>query len=668
MRSSLRLPPTLVFTLMLLAAGDAREHLAAGWPPPAPAWQAAMSQPVLGSRVAPELTVAGLRFRDLNKNGALDAYEDWRLAVAARVSDLVSRMTLEEKAGLMMHATLAGFSGPNGEVLDAPQRGAAAQPASPGIEPMDRPAPRVIVLDRHVRYILVRPTPGERPSATAAFSNRVQELAEGSRLGIPVAFSTDPRHATPRRNAEGQPRSLAISRWPEQIGFGAIGDPAAVREFGRIARQEYRALGISVALSPMADIATEPRWNRIPGTFGEDPSSVSTLLRAYIEGFQGPALGPESVLTVTKHFPGDGPVKNGLDPHHDYGQWQVYPGGQFDLHLKPFEAAFAAGTGAIMPGYAIPVGRDTVAMGFSRAIITDLLRGKYRYEGLVVTDWLRNMPWGVEALTEKQRQERIVVAGSDQIGGNNQPKYVIELAKEGAISQARLDASARRVLTPLFQLGLFENPYVDPARADAIVASPAFVQAGHAAQTRSMVLLKNASRLLPVSPGRKIFVQNISREAAAQYGTVVDDPKAADVAIIEVTAPFALREGAFAGRAKHGTLAYAGAVNEDQFHAISALAASGTPTVVVMYMDRPAILTEFIDKVGAVLAHFNASEAAILDVVFGKAAPLGRLPFHLPRDMASVEKQLEDVPFDLESPLFKYGFGLSYGPAPQAAR
>jgi beta-glucosidase len=307
-------------------------------------------------------------------------------------------------------------------------------------------------------------------------------------------------------------------------------------------------------------------------------------------------------------------------------------------------------------------------MGFSRAIIADLLRGKYRYDGLVVTDWLRNMPWGGETLTEKQRQERIVLAGSDQIGGNNQPKYVIELAKEGAISQARLDASARRVLTPLFQLGLFENPYVDPARADAIVASPAFVQAGHVAQTRSMVLLKNASRLLPVSPGRKIFVQNISREAAAQYGTVVDDPKAADVAIIEVTAPFALREGAFAGRAKHGTLAYAGAVNEDQFHAISALAASGTPTVVVMYMDRPAILTEFIDKVGAVLAHFNASEAAILDVVFGKAAPRGRLPFHLPRDMASVEKQLEDVPFDLESPLFKYGFGLSYGPAPQAAR
>ncbi len=668
MHSSLRFLLTLALTLALLAAGRSGEHLAAGRPPSAAAGQAAMSQPVLGSRVAPELTVAGLRFRDLNRNGALDPYEDWRLTVDRRVADLLSRMTLEEKAGLMMHATLAGFTGPNGVVLDGPRRGTAAQERSPGIEPMDRPAPRVLVLDRHVRYILVRPTPGETASATATFSNSVQELAEGSRLGIPVAFSTDPRHATPRRNAEGQPRALAISRWPEPIGFGAIGDPAVVREFGRIAREEYRALGITVGLSPMADIASEPRWNRIPGTFGEDPTTVSTLVRAYVEGFQGRTPGPTSVLTVTKHFPGDGPVKNGFDPHHDYGQWQVYPGGQFDLHLRPFEAAFAAGTGAIMPGYAIPVGRDAVGMGFSTVIINDLLRGKYRYDGLVVTDWLRNMPWGVENLTEKQRQEKIVLAGSDQIGGNNQPGHVIELAKDGVISPARLDASARRALIPLLQLGLFENPYVDPARADAVVASLAFVNAGKDAQTRSMVLLKNATRLLPVSAGKRVFVQNISRDAAAKYGTVVDDPKAADVAVIEVTAPFALREATYAGRAKHGTLAYAGAANQDQLQAINTLAASGTPTVVVMYMDRPAILTEFVDKVGAVLAHFNASEAAILDVVFGKAAPGGKLPFDLPRDMASVERQKEDVPFDLESPLFKYGFGLSYGPAPARVR
>ena len=412
----------------------------------------------------------------------------------------------------------------------------------------------------------------------------------------------------------------------------------------------------------MADVASEPRWNRVAGTFGEDPKLVADLVAAYVESFQGPQLGPESVMTVTKHFPGDGPVKEGLDPHNDYGRWQVYPGQQLELHLGPFAAAFSAHTGGIMPGYAIPVGYDTVGMAYSTAIVTDMLRGTYRFDGVVVTDWLRNMPWGVEALSEKQRQQRIVEAGSDQIGGDNDPKYIRELAEEGAISAARLDASARRVLTPMFQLGLFEDPYVDPAAAEAVVDSPAFRSAGLDAQRRSMVLLKNAGHLLPLRGARTIYVDGLDKAAAAKYGSVVADPKQADVAIIEVTAPFALRPNGtgFARAAKEGTLAYAGAANAAQLAAIQALAASGTPTVVVMYMDRPAILTEFIDAVPAVLAHFNVSDEAILDVIVGKAAPAGKLPFDLPRSMDSVRAQKEDVPFDLENPLFRFGFGLAY--------
>lgn len=628
--------------------------------------QSAPSQPVISSRVAPVVTVAGGRFRDLNRNGTVDPYEDWRLPVAARVADLVSKMTVAEKAGLMVHASLAGFTGPNGAVLDAPAPVAGpagmAAPRNPAIEPMDRPTPRVLVVDRQVRWILVRPAASEPPRTTATFSNAIQELAEGTRLGIPVVFSTDPRHASPRRIGEGQPAPVRISRWPEHIGFGALRDPQVVRRFGEIARQEYRALGIHVGLSPMADVATEPRWNRIPGTFGEDPALVADLVRAYVEAFQGPALGPESVMTVTKHYPGDGPVKGGLDPHNDYGQWQVYPGKQFDLHLRPFEAAFAAGTGGIMPGYAIPVGYDTVAMAYSTRIITEMLRGRHRFNGLVVTDWLRSMPWGVEHLTEKQRHQRIVEAGSDQIGGDNDPKYIRQLAEEGIISVDRLDASARRILAPMFQLGLFENPYVDADRAEAVVASDAFTRAGLDVQRRSMVLIKNDRAILPLAAGKRIYVENIDRQVAARYGTVVDDVKAADVAIIEVTAPFALRPNGtgFARFYKEGTLAYAGANNAAQLAAIERLAASGTPCVVVMYLDRPAILTEFIDKVPAILAHFNASDEAMLDVVFGRGAPEGKLPFHLPATMAAVERQLEDVPFDVEQPLFKYGFGLSY--------
>jgi beta-glucosidase len=627
-------------------------------------------EPEVAARKAPLLKVDGRTFKDLNRNGVLDKYEDWRLPVDARVADLLSKMTLEEKAGLMIHSSLMGFTGPNGVVLDAPAPGPAGPAANPtrtnipGVAPMDRPTPAELVLKRNVRWILVRPAAQEAPEITAKFSNGMQEMAEGSRLGIPISFSSDPRH-TPRRipNAPVAAGPPVLSQWPEQIAFGAIGDPNVVREFGRIAAQELRALGIQATLSPMADVTTEPRWNRIPGTFGEDVKLDSLLVKAYIEGFQGQQLSASSVMCVTKHFPGDGPVKDGLDPHNDYGKWQVYPGKNFDSHLLPFQAAFEAGTGGIMPGYAIPVGVDTVGMNFSKIIVTDLLRKKFGYTGLVITDWLRSMPWGVENLSEKDRQRRIVEAGVDQIGGDNDPIYILELVKEGSIPETRIDESARRVLKPMFQLGLFENPYVDPARAKSLVASPDFLRAGELAQRKSVVLLKNADDLLPLPAHRKLYVENISKTAAAKYGSPVDDLKAADVALIKVDAPYALHPGggSFFARGVHeGTLAYAGAENAKELAAIQRLTASGKPVVVLMFMDRPAILTEFLGDAAAVLAHFASGDEALLDVVFGRFAPVGKLPFDLPRDMASVQNQMADMPFDLQNPLFKFGFGLTY--------
>ena len=626
-------------------------------------------QPRIEARKAPALTLDKLRFRDLNKNGTVDPYEDWRLPVETRVADLLARMTVEEKAGLMVHASLMGFTGPGGAVLDAP---AAMGGPPPGInlrqgnaEPMDRPAPGELILKRNVRYILVRPNPAEPAEVTARFSNGVQELAESSRLGIPVAFSTDPRHSPSRffgGPATGAALKPSISQWPEQIGFAAIGDPNMVREFGRIAAREYRALGLSVGLSPMADLSTEPRWNRITGTFGEDAKLASQLVKAYIEGFQGRQLGSESVMTVTKHFPGDGPVKDGFDPHNDYGKWQVYPGQRFDHHLVPFEAAFEAGTGAIMPGYAIPVGLDTVGMGFSKVIITELLRGKYRFDGLVVTDWLRNMPWGVEDLTEKQRHRRIVEAGCDQIGGDNNPKYIIDLVREGVIAESRLNDSARRALKPLFQLGLFENPYVDPELARTTVASDEFVKAGSRAQRNSIVMLKNDRDLLPLSGKPKLYVENMDQGVASRYGEVVSEAKNAQVVIIKVDAPYAVHPGGggFFRGAHEGTLAYAGAQNAAELDAIKRLRAAGKPVIVCLYLERPAVLSEFINDVSAVLAHFSVGDDALLDIAFGRSSPVGKLPFDLPRDQRSVEKQKEDVPHDFENPLFRFGFGLAF--------
>jgi beta-glucosidase len=635
---------------------------------------AAPEQPSLGQRNVPLLQSGGLQFKDLNRNGILDKYEDWRLSPEQRTADLISRMTVEEKAGLMIHSSLMGFTGPNGVVLDAPPPPAPGRPAGftpprrEGVAPMDRPSPNELIQRRNVRWILLRPNASEPPAASARFANGLQEIAEKSRLGIPLVLSSDPRHSAPHTGPLQQgppPASPNISQWPEQIGFGAIGDPAVVREFGRIAAREFRALGLHVILGPMADVATEPRWNRIAGTFGEDAELNATLVKAYIEGFQGREVGRASVLCVTKHFPGDGPVKEGLDPHNDYGRWQVYPGNNFEHHLIPFRAAFEAHTAGIMPGYAIPVGTDTVGMNFSRKIVTDLLRDKFGFQGLVVTDWLRNMPWGVEDLSEKQRQQRMLEAGVDQIGGDNDPRYIIQLVKEGVVPEARLDESARRILPLMFRLGLFEDPYVELERAGAVVASKEFVRAGDDAQRRSVVLLKNANGVLPFAQNRKIYVEKIDPRVAAGYGTVVADPKQADLAIVSVNAPYEVHKGgaSFFRGAHEGSLAYEGAENAGELALIRRVAASAVPTVVCVYMDRPAVLSEFIDQVAAVFAHFGSSDAALLDVIFGRAPAAGKLPFDLPSSMQAVRDQKEDVPFDAKNPLFKFGFGLSYARA-----
>jgi beta-glucosidase len=591
----------------------------------------------------------------------------------------------------MIHSSLSGFTGPNGEVLGLPAaggrgggRGAPAENANRAfqgranqnnVEPMGNANPSELIVDRSVRWILVRPNAGEAPDVTAKFHNGLQEMAEASRLGIPLVFSTDPRNGPGRGAPDAKP---AISQWPDQLGLAAARDPELVRQFGQIAAQELRALGIRVLLGPMADTTTEPRWNRIGGTFGEDANLNATLIKAFVEGFQGKQLGPDSVMTVTKHFPGDGPVKDGYDGHNSYGKWTIYPGNNFDYHLIPFKAAFEAGTGGIMGGYFIPVGKDTVGINFSKAMITNLLREKLGFQGVVVTDWLRNMPWGVEKLSEKDRQKAIVLAGVDQIGGDNDPKYILASAKDGGIPMALIDASVRRILRPMFRMGLFENPYVDPDVAKNTVASAKFLEAGLAAQVKSTVLLKNANNVLPVAANRKIYVDGVNRDVAARYGTVVDDPKSADLAIIRVASPSTTYPdgGAFAGGgggrggatpapappvSTYGvTLAYGNAANWQVLDSIRKLAASGTPTVVVVNMDKPVILTEFIDSVPAVLAAFGASDAALLDVIFGRHSPSGKLPFDLPSDMPSVMAQAADVPFDMDDPLFKFGFGLTY--------
>ncbi len=596
-------------------------------------------------------------FRDLNKNGRLDPYEDPRRPVEERVEDLLAQLTLEEKAGLLFHT---------GVGVDTPDGGAGPGTAA------RRPPASELVGARLMNHFNVWAIAGARQ--TAEWSNRLQALAEGTRLGIPVTISSDPRHAfsdNPATSFMAGP----FSQWPEPLGLAAIGDPALVEQFGDIARREYLALGIRVALHPMADLATEPRWARTNGTFGEDAQLAARLTAAYIRGFQGATLGAESVACMTKHFPGGGPQQDGEDPHFPYGKEQVYPGGNFDYHLIPFEAAFAAGTAQIMPYYGVPVGigLEEVAFGFNKGVITGLLREKYRFDGVVCTDWglltdmvvdgrvaMEARAWGVEGLSREERARKALEAGCDQFGGEACPEVVVGLVRGGRVAEARIDESVRRILRDKFRLGLFDDPYLDPDAAERIVGSAPYRAAGEAAQRRSITLLKNGGgpggATLPLRGRPRLYVEGIAPEVARDYGDVVADSAAAEVAILRLQAPYEPRDGNFLERLFHaGDLRF----KEEELARILGLLARA-PTVVDIYLDRPAVIPEIAACSAALLANFGASDAALLDVVFGRAAPGGRLPFELPSSMAAVLRQHPDVPYDSEDPLFPFGHGLAY--------
>src|SRR6478752_3618252 len=388
-------------------------------------------------------------------------YRDTAVPTGEWVSDLLSRMTVEEKAGLMFHQML--FIGPGGELAGA-------------IPEADKLSTQDMVTGQLINHFNVMG--GAEPSVMAAWHNRVQDLGRSTRLGIPVTLSTDPRHAF-TDNPGASFSSGHFSSWPETLGLAAIGDDAVIERFGDIARQEYLAVGLRVALHPQIDLATEPRWSRINGTFGEDADLTSRMAVAYVRGFQGEHLGAHSVSTMVKHFPGGGPQKDGEDPHFSYGREQVYPGGNFDYHLKPFEAVFAAGITQIMPYYGMPVGteHEQVGFAFNKSVITDLLRTRFGFDGIVCSDWGLltdamimgethvHRAWGLEHLSREELILKALEAGVDQFGGESCPEVIVDLIRDGRLSEARIDISASRLLREKFILGLFDNPFVDPAAA-----------------------------------------------------------------------------------------------------------------------------------------------------------------------------------------------------------
>lgn len=672
------------------------------------------------------LRIDGYAFKDLNKNGRLDVYEDWRQKVESRVADLASQMTVEQICGLMLYsrAVTIDSAALNSDVLS-------------------------YMKDDFIRHMLVSAVKDARTAAM--WANNVQSYCESAELGIPANNSSDPRNYTngkantsaynPEPDGEFDPDGTSdISKWPREIGLGATFDPDVVGLYAKIAAAEYRAMGLTTALSPQIDLATEPRWRRFYGSFSESPQLSRDMARTYCDAFQTTegsknGWGHESVNCMVKHWPGGGTGEAGRDAHFGIGKYAVYPGNGFDISLIPFvQGAFnlkgkTKSASAVMPYYTISYNQDpsgeNVANGFSGYIIRDLLRSEYGFDGVVCTDWgivsdyektfiHAGKPWGLENATLAERRLRCFEVGVDQLGGvyDVEPTleaYKLWIEKYGEESaRERFEQSARRLLTNIFNVGLFENPYVSPDNAEKIVGNADFVTAGYEAQVKSIVMLKNHDNVLPATGKVKVYQPlrkmgpaithwqypvpayeeyPFSRELLEKYFEVTDDPQEADIALVSIKSPFGHwgyikpeddeEEGKYwpislqyspytASHAREKSIAggdpseasdnrsYRGrteiSFNESDMHLVrqTKVLMGEKPVVLVVAMDRPFVPAEIEPYADAILLSFGVTNNALLDIISGHKEPSALLPCQLPADMKTVEEQYEDLPFDME--------------------
>ncbi|MFC0778835.1 glycoside hydrolase family 3 N-terminal domain-containing protein [Flavobacterium sp. HJSW_4] len=709
------------------------------------------------------LTVNGKKFKDLNKNGKLDKYEDWRLSADERAKDLASKMSVEQIAGLMLYsrhqALPAGVSGYNAGTYNGkvfPESNAKAYNLTD--------QQKAFLKEDNLRHVLI--TSVQSPEVAALWNNEMQAFVEGIGLGIPSNTSTDPRHMANVTSEFNAGAGGTISMWPDGLGMASTFDPKIVEQFGQIAAKEYRALGIATALSPQIDLGSEPRWYRISMTFGESPALTRDMGRAYIDGFQTSygkdeikdGWGYKSVNAMVKHWPSGGAEEGGRDGHWAYGKFAVYPGNNLQQHIDPFiNGAFklkgkTSKASAVMPYYTITFDQDkkyneNVANGYSKYIITDLLRDKYGYDGVVCTDWLvtaeegktpnifAGKPWGVENLSIDERHYKAIIAGVDQFGGNNDKKPVLAAYDMGvkelgeSFMRARFERSAVRLLKNIFRVGLFENPYLNVEETKAVVGNPEFMKAGYDAQLKSVVLLKNKAEVLPVKEKKTVFIPKIytastkdwwgiasqpkleypvNLELVKKYYNVTEDPSKADFAIVFVTSPQSLEGGYDLKDRTNGSNGYvpislqygtytateartksiaAGdqvidpTIKDRTYKNKTVIAANtmdlrtildtkdmmnGKPVIVSVTANKPMIFNEFEKEVDGIVLNFGVSSQAVLDIISGKTEPSGLLPVQMPANMETVEKQFEDVPFDMiphkdtEGNVYDFAFGLNW--------
>ena len=688
------------------------------------------------------LTVNRLAFKDLNKNKELDVYEDWRLPVNDRARDLASKMSVDQIAGLMLYSSHQAIpSGGGGFMQGGTYRGKTFTES--GAKSSDLSDQQIKFLtEDNLRHVLI--TSVESPEIAAQWNNNVQALVEGTGFGIPVNTSSDPRHGSDTYAEYNAGAGGKISMWPGTLGIAATFDPELMKKFGEVASIEYRALGITTALSPQIDLATEPRWSRFNGTMGEDPDLAADMARAYVDGFQtstgkfhiSDGWGYHSVNAMVKHWPGGGPEEGGRDAHFGYGAYAVYPGNNLNDHLKPFtEGVFklqgpTSSASAVMPYYTISYNQDqkygeNVGNSYSKYLISDLLRGEFSYDGVICTDWMitkdvssvdafEGKCWGVENLTEAERHYRVIMAGVDQFGGNNEKGPVLEAYDIGVkehgeeFMRKRFEESAVRLLRNIFRAGLFENPYLDIAETQKTVGNPEFMKAGYDAQLRSVILLKNQLKTLPLKrqlrvyipkkytpAGRNWFGQEsperwddpLNLSIVKKYFELTVTPEEADFALVCINSPEGgtgydrndlkskgngyvpitlqydkykaeyARETSVAGgspfenftnRSYRGKITLARNIYDMKMVNETKAKMGMKPIILLIDISNPMVFSEIEKNASAILVHFGVQAQALMDILSGEAEPSGLLPFQMPIDMKTVEEQLEDVPRDMK--------------------
>jgi beta-glucosidase len=655
------------------------------------------------------LTLNGKEYKDLNDNGKLDKYENWDLPVNVRVKDLVKQMTLEEKAGMMLissHYMGNSRSCPDtGDFITCEQDTLTSTNrwSVPGQQFYEFNPPIVEasaatkgIQERNLRYLIIRDNPAAKD--LASWINELQKIAEDTRLGIPVVMTSNPRNHAGNLAFGFSEASGQFSLWPGELGLAATRDADLVKEFGEIAAKEWTSTGIRKGYMYMADVVTDPLWNRINGTFGEQPDLASEMIYAVVKGFQGDELGTHSVSLTTKHFPGGGARQDGHDPHYEWSKFNPYPteGSLYKYHLPSFKAAIEAGTTSIMPYYAYPSNEhsvpqlkngeefEEVGFAYNKRLITDLLRKELKFKGYVNSDTsiIYSMPWGVEDLTKPERYAKAINAGTDIVSGEADPTDLIKAVKDGLITQKRIDEAVSRLLSEMMELGLFENPYVDPNQAQQIADDPASQTKADEAHRKSVVLLRNDDNTLPLNDNKvediKLYVEVFSSGNSAQTRTadlkksitqydpaiqVVDNLEDATHALVYAIPstvpdrpdiPLSVALGSETG------------INVERIKEIE----EAVSTILTVNMTSPWLIGEIEENAAATLAVFGVKAEALVDVIRGKFAPTGKLPFTIPADQEAINNNNGDVPGYDEDPSYVYrdkngnaygfDFGLTY--------